>query len=386
MIGPDRPRSPVTNAVERWRHFWFRPEPAYTLGLVRIAFGVLATAWALSLLPNLNDFFGRDGVVPPGRLPDYQWSLLEVWTSDRAILISWIVLMVSGIALTVGWHSRIAAALVFVLIMSLCRRDFMVLNSGDVLVRIEAFLLAISPCGTALSLDQRRGTGSFWSAQTRPRWPIRLMQVQLSLIYLSTVQAKLSGDTWREGTAVSYALRYEDMLLMPIPDWLRTNALLTNVATWATLVLEIMIGILVWNRRLRPWVLAAGVVMHTMIMATIAVGFFSLAMFVLYLAFIQPDTVRRWTDKVKGVAMQRRCRRPPTADPKRTAHTEVSHTPSPPADDERTGQGPKQRTKVLTGRLESARRVKSTRFGRRNGSTSADASTNKIRAGISTRT
>jgi hypothetical protein len=69
MIGSDRPRSPVTNAVERWRYFWFRPEPAYTLGLVRIAFGVLATAWALSLLSNLNDFFGRDGVVPPGHSP-----------------------------------------------------------------------------------------------------------------------------------------------------------------------------------------------------------------------------------------------------------------------------------------------------------------------------
>jgi Vitamin K-dependent gamma-carboxylase len=294
--------------------------------------------------------------------------------------------MVSAIALTVGWHSRIAAVLVFVLIMSLGRRDFMVFNSGDVLVRIEALLLAISSCGAALSLDQRRATGSFWSAQTRPRWPIRLMQVQLSLIYFSTVQAKLSGDTWREGTAVSYALRYEDMLLMPIPDWLRTNGLLMNVATWATLVLEIMIGILVWNRRLYPWVLAAGAVMRTMIMATIAVGFFSLAMFVLYLAFVQPDTVRRWIDHVKGVATQLRCRRPRAADPKRITQPEVSHTPSPPADDDRTGQGPKRCTKVLTGRLESARRVKSTSFGRRNWSTSADASTNEVRAGINART
>ena len=55
--------------------------------------------------------------------------------------------------------------------------------------------LALSPCGAGLSLDQRRRTGKFWSAETRPSWPIRLFQVQLSLIYLSAVRSKLAGET-----------------------------------------------------------------------------------------------------------------------------------------------------------------------------------------------
>ena len=54
------------------------------------------------------------------------------------------------------------------------------------------------------------------------------------------------------------------------------------------LAVELSVGILVWNTRLRPWVLAAGVVMHTMVMVTIAVGFFSPAVLVLYLAFVPP--------------------------------------------------------------------------------------------------
>jgi hypothetical protein len=287
------PRLRAGAAVDRWRAFWFRPEPAYPLGLIRIAFGAIAVAWTVSLLPDLYDLFGAHSVDPPHPARAYQWGLLEIWTSDRALMIGWGVLLVSAIALTVGWHSRIAALAVLVLILSFQWRNPYVFNSGDVLVRIEALFLALSPCGAALSLDQRRTAGSFWSAQTRAPWPIRLMQIQLSLIYLATVRIKMSGEKWPDGTAVSYAMRLEDMLVVRTPHWLSTNALLMNAATWGTLVLELSIGILVWNRRCRPWVLAAGVVMHSLIMLTIAVGFFAPAMFVLYLAFLPPETVQR---------------------------------------------------------------------------------------------
>jgi hypothetical protein len=308
----------VTNRLDlsavsgAWRTFWFRPESTYTLGLVRIAFGVIAVAWTLALLPGLYDFFGVDGISRHGDVGPYRWSVFEIWTSDTALLIGWMVLLFAAICLTIGWHSRFAAILVFILILSFDRRNPSVFNSGDVLVRIEAFLIALSPCGAALSLDQRRREGRFWSAQVLPRWPIRLLQCELSLVYLATAYAKLSGDTWPAGTAVSFALRLEDMLILPVPDFIKMNALLMNVATWGTLVLELAIGILVWNRRLRPWLLGAGVLMHTGIMVTMAVGFFTPAMFVLYIAFIPPETARRLVGKLRRSGDERETAVPET--------------------------------------------------------------------------
>jgi hypothetical protein len=293
-----------TAIVDRWRIFWFRPEPAYPLGLIRIAFGAIAVAWTVSLLPDLYDLFGGHGVAPHQPAVAYQWGVFNAFTSDRALFIGWAVLLVCAVALTVGWHSRLAALAVFVLILSFDYRDPAVFNSGDNLIRIEALILALSPCGAALSLDQRRTTGSFWLAQTRAVWPLRLLQIQLSLIYLATVRVKMNGNAWPQGTAVSYALRLQDMLIVPTPHWVSTNALLMNAATWGTLAIELSIGILVWNRRLRPWVLAAGVVMHSTIMITIAVGFFAPAMFVLYLAFVAPDTVRRLPGTIKDVGAE----------------------------------------------------------------------------------
>ena len=296
-------RWPVA-VLQGWRTFWFQPQAAYTLGLVRMAFGALAVGWTFSLLPDLHELFGPHGVAPQQWPGGYQWGVFAVWTGDRALTIGWAVLLVSAIALTIGWHSRLAALTVFVLILSFEHRNLWVFNSGDLAVRIEALFLALSPCGAALSLDQLRSAGTFWSAQQRARWPLRLMQVQLSLIYLASVQAKLNGDAWPQGAAVSYALRLPDMLLLPFPDWLASSALLMNFATWVAMLTELSIGVLVWHKRLRPWVLVVGVVMHTVIMVTIAVGFFTLAMFVLYLAFVPPDVVQRFPCGVQRLAMR----------------------------------------------------------------------------------
>lgn len=305
---------PLGAVVGQWRTFWFRPEPATTLGVVRIAFGVVVTCWALSLRPDLTNMFGHQSVMPRPPAREYMWGLLAAGRSDDAVLVLWWILLASAIALTIGWHSRLAALAVFVCVMSFQRSDPFVFNSGDMLIRIESFFLVLAPSGAALSLDRRRTAGSFWSAQVRAPWVLRLMQVQLTVIYLFSVLNKLSGTTWREGTAVSYSLRMTDIGNFVVPDWITTNALLMNAATWGALITEIAIGVLVWNRRLRPWVLAAGVVMHTMIMITFAIAFFSLAMYVLYLAFVPADRMRRFVDGRPRHKTQGRDSPPPVHD------------------------------------------------------------------------
>lgn len=292
-------RRGLSAAGRGWQAFWFQPHQAYPLGLVRIAFGALVIVWTLWLLPIRGALLGPDGVVPEQPSIANTWGLFAVWNTDEAILIGIVVLLVAAIALIVGWHSRIAAVVVFVLILSLERRNPWMFNSGDALVRIEALLIALSPCGAALSLDQRRRTGAFWSAQTRPNWPIRLLQVQFSILYLAAVQVKLTGQPWLEGTAVSYVLRIEDMTRIPLPQWLVTNALATNAMTWSVIAIELAVGILVWFPRFRPWVLSAGIVMHLLIDLTIQIGIFSYAMFVLYLAWVPVEWIRTLPDNLR---------------------------------------------------------------------------------------
>ena len=164
--------------------------------------------------------------------------------------------------------------------------------------------MLLGPCGAALSLDRRRTAGSFWSAQIRAPWVLRLMQVQLSLIYLSAVREKFAGATWNDGTAVSYALRLPDLAAFPVPAWLSTDPLLMNLATWGTLAMELALGILIWSRRWRWCVLAGGIVMHTLILLGLAVAFFTVAIFVLCIALIPPETLRHAPCAMPRVAFE----------------------------------------------------------------------------------
>jgi hypothetical protein len=296
----------LSTGWETWRAFWFQPQQMYALGAVRIAFSALVIVWTLWLLPVRKALLGPHGISTAQPSIPHTWGLFAVWNSDEAILIGIVVLLVAAIAMLVGWHSRIAAVIVFVLVLSVERRSPWVFNSGDALVRIEAFLLAISPCGAALSLDERRRSGSFWSAQTRPNWPIRLLQIQLSIVYLAAVQTKLAGQPWLDGTAVSYVLRIEDMKRIPVPQWLAMNAPVMNAVTWGVLAIELALGILVWFRRFRPWVLTAGVLMHVTIDLTVQIGIFSYAVLVLYLAWASPETLKGLPDRLRQLPMRRR--------------------------------------------------------------------------------
>ncbi|WP_185976271.1 HTTM domain-containing protein [Mycolicibacterium sp. 018/SC-01/001] len=286
----------VDRARTAWLTFWFHPQPMYVLGMVRIVFGVLIVAWTLSFRTDLTDFFTSKGVVAQPRSDAFEWNIFH-HVSDTTVSIGWWVLLLAGIALTLGWHSRLAALAVFVLVLSFQYRNPLVFNAGDVLVRVEALVIALAPAGAALSLDERRRYGSFWSAQSRAPWPLRLLQIQLTIIYTATFVARLTGEKWPDGTALSYAFRLEDMLIIRVPRLISENPLLMNVGTWAVLVAEVLIGILIWFRRFRRVVATIGVTLHLAIMATIAVGFFSPAMLVLYLAFLPAETATRWVSR-----------------------------------------------------------------------------------------
>jgi len=290
-----------------WRNFWFSPQETSSLALFRIAFGLITALWTLTLGPNLFAFLGASGILPdpPPGYPG-EWGVLTGSSGSAVLVAVWATTFFGAVALTVGWRTRLAASVVFVGVVSLQHRNWLILNSGDGLIRNLAFYCALAPSGTALSLDRWRiAPDRFWEFPVRAPWALRLIQIQLSVVYLSAVWHKVQGELWRNGTAVSYALRVTDVHRFPVPAFLTQSVELTELLTFGTLALELALAVLVWNRAARPWVLTMGASMHIMIDYSILVGFFSLAMLATYLTFISPETASRFI-----LAGRDRCRWP----------------------------------------------------------------------------
>ena len=131
---------------------------------------------------------------------------------------------------------------------------------------------------------------------------MRLLQLELAIGYLLSAWSKARGTTWHDGTAVALSLRIEDLQRYVAPEWLFDQGILLNLSTWGALAFEATFIFLVWPRRTRLWVLAAGVGFHLGIDVFLDIGFFSLAIYLAYVAFLPEDLATRILHRVGGAA------------------------------------------------------------------------------------
>jgi hypothetical protein len=333
--GPAQLQRDVGGLGEAWNRFWFAPRSTAPLVFLRIALGLVTVVWAATLLPDARAFLGPEGIVQD--VPDVRLrvGLLQLFRSDLAAVLVVALLVPAGLAVALGWRTRAATIVCFVLLLSIARRDTWILNSGDALLRHAMLFLAMTPAGAAVSLDRwRTARDRFWEVPHASPWGLRLIQIQLTFVYLFSSFEKLRGEPWTSGTALADAWRLADLARAGIPLPVYDSLLVTNVLTYTTLLVEVALAVLLWNRVARPYVVVAGVLLHLGIEVSMAVGFFSTVAVTLYLSFTEPRTAERWLTSVR-----RRLARAPVAALRRLAAA------SPPDDraPSRAATGPRAR-------------------------------------------
>lgn len=307
----------------RWVRFWHEPVRAERLALVRIllAFALL-TDQLLGYLPHLNEFFGPGGVAYAGLhdewlLRQWYWTILFFNTDDMRIVgLLFAVWTALTFLFLIGWRTRLMNVLVWFLTICFITRNPTLKNTGDDVLSLGLFLLMFMPTGRALSLDRwlekrrrlKRGLPlpADWHTPLVPAWGVRLLQIQLCVLYATTGLAKLRGSldwdqvihgefrgTWWEGHSIYYVLNDVTMARMswvelPLPLWA------TYAMTWVTVWWEALFPLLVLWRRTRRWTLWMGVAVHLGIYLLIEVGWFSFYTLALYGVWVPGEFWDRW--------------------------------------------------------------------------------------------
>jgi len=297
----------VRRLLGAWNRFWFEPQPSSTLAVFRIAFGLVTLGWALALLPNIGDFFTRDGIEP---VPvDVTWGVLGHLPSDAVVYPCFVALLVSAVCVTVGFRTRLASVILFVTVFSFIERSHPIFNSGDGLIRNLAFLVMFMPAGESLSVDRwLANRDRFWEFPARAPWALRLVQIQVSVLYLSAMQHKIAGGGWTDGSALSYVWRMDDLVRFRVPEFVIQSVTISTLASLLTLAIEAMLVVFVWVRSTRALVIGLGVALHLGIELSLRIGFFSMAIFAAYVAFLTPE---RASSLVLAARDRRRRRRQP---------------------------------------------------------------------------
>ena len=276
--------------------FWFEKQPATALGLFRITFGLVMLLSLVSDWTDVSDFYSDSGFTPGDFVPafyrDLRFSLLDYIQDPIAVQFLYAGFIIVMLLFTAGYKTKYMKFLQFLLVLSFQERNFLILNSGDTLLRVMSFYLMISPCGKALSIDALLQK----TKEHISMWSVRLMQFQVAVVYFFAGIAKFGTEPWMDGTAVNFIVR-NSLFNRFSMEWIVAIPLLVMLVTWASLAFELIFPFLIWFDRTRKILLVLGVFIHVSIFIFIDVGWFSLITLAAYPLFLKPqeiDTAKNW--------------------------------------------------------------------------------------------
>jgi Vitamin K-dependent gamma-carboxylase len=261
---------------------------ALPLALLRIVTGSLTLVWAVLLYFDVDPLLTYLRVEPD---QDILWWQLLPGLPASAVKVLCLLLVVMSFLLMSGLWSRISAWGVFFLTLALQRYNPLAFNGGDLILRgVLQLGVALGPSGACLSLDSLLRGGRNKPIPLVEAWPIRFVQLHISIGYLLTFYLKTRGDTWFDGTALWYALNLDDLARFDVPQVLVTHPLGT-VFTLLAVLTEAFVGLGVWWHRTRPLALLAGIALHAGIALVMEIGFFSIVMVTSYIAFVPSSAI-----------------------------------------------------------------------------------------------
>lgn len=236
---------------------------------MRIGFGLCLLGLVWETAPLATYLFSDEGLLPSeavaqvrgvaGLGPDGvrdgwayfasgRWSLLHVVDHPAFVHAYVLVLALAAVAITIGWRTRVATVVAWLLLAGMLRRGDAHWG-GEQIFTGFLFILMFADSGAAYSLDNRRrlrGAGEGAPVYRRiSGWPQALIVLQLALAYAVNGWMK-TGPTWIAGDTLGLAMQLDRYARI---DWHPVVMLVgvwpLRLATWAVL----------WWERLFPLVL-----------------------------------------------------------------------------------------------------------------------------------
>jgi hypothetical protein len=266
------------------------------LAALRIGVGLVILVDLLGRARHLTAFYTDAGVLPTKALfNDYSdvYSLHTLSGDAWFQALLFVIAGVAAVALVVGYRTRYATAISWLLLLSLRARNPMVFNSGDHLLGLLLFWGVFLPLGERWSLDAKRIDRDRTTVASIATIAILL---QVLVVYATNAVHKFRSDAWTNGEAVPLVMQADHYTI-----------LLGNHLDAFPTLLEFMSFFWLWMLYLSPLLLlltgprravfaTVFVGMHLGMILTMAISIFPLVSMVSLLVYYPPSVWDWLTD------------------------------------------------------------------------------------------
>lgn len=248
------------------------------MGLMRIGIGGILLLDIFIRLSDLSAHYTDQGTLPLSVLHQHLWndwfiSFHNISSSKGFLVTLFLIQALAAFSLLIGYRTRLATFISWILLLSVHNRNPMILQGGDDLLRMILFWCMFIPWGTFYSIENRSADIRFFGAGSFG------LIAQISAVYFFSAMLKSSGEWRSESTALYYALSLDQMVL-PLGKLIYPYEGLLKVLTWIVFRVELYVPFLllipIENTRFRNIAAVIFIFFHLGIGLTLFVGLFFL--------------------------------------------------------------------------------------------------------------
>jgi hypothetical protein len=282
------------NPLKDWSRFFFGPISPKPLGICRILFGVFVLHYFALMSVELDHWYTGAGLLQGSEAREaaapMRFSPLQYVDNPHITHGVYAFTVMVAVAFTLGWHTKTASILLYLCMLSFYHRNVCSNGGPDAMLSIFSFYMMLCPCGAAYSLDalrvaKKRGTDA---EPLIVPWALRLLQMQVCLIYFQSAVIKCQGGLWNKGTVIHYIVFLREFRMFDF-EWLANYPLLINAMTHGALLIEFALGFWLWFRPTRRYVILCGIMLHMGIRPILNVPGFGEILISMYMTFLAPD-------------------------------------------------------------------------------------------------
>jgi Vitamin K-dependent gamma-carboxylase len=176
---------------------------------------------------------------------------------------------------------QLLSVLILFLYLTIYHRTQAIQNAGADLLKLQLFFLLFMNENAA---EMKPGYARNLSIITT-NIAFFASQLQVVFVYLIAALFKLTGDNWLSGWAVSYVFENEEYSIYFIKQLSQIFPLALKMITWAVLLFQLLFPVLIWVKKIKPFLLFIGIGMHLGIAFILGIPDFGLLMIIMYLIF-----------------------------------------------------------------------------------------------------
>ena len=297
-------RATLAGLARAWSDFWFQSSSTTPLEIARIGIGAAVLFHYAMATPFLFELWGDDGLMPRAAALDtledsWMQSVFFYFTAPWQWIAFHALFLACCAAFMVGWRTSWVKWIVLVGQISYDYRNSTIAYGADSIVACLLVILCLAPIGRAMSLDRVRAVRAAKLDDLQAAVPpyagpwanacTRLMQIQMVALFFYTGVEKIRGDEWWSGDAVWLALTTYEFYNPVLLNVVARQYWIVTFVTYATIMLEIAYPFLIWQRRTRPYLLAAAILLHVMFAVGLGLVYFSFVMILGHLSFARPE-------------------------------------------------------------------------------------------------